>query len=329
MAYSESSKTDKRDWRAQNLALVMFLPTVMRMIWAEKEKDALEEMNRGRRGRPFLYSDAMVEWAMTLKAAMRLQYRQASGLMMFLLDIAGLEPIKRSQLCERGRHLAEMRSDTLIPATGVLASGAACSNIRKDITVAIDASGLRLSAAGRWRMKRHNDKDVSGWMKLHVAVDTATNEMLAFVITTEAVGDNTCFRMLADLMEEGGFDVKKVLADAAYTDKDNWNLMKERGIEFIANLKKNSSGRFRGCSSRGLQALRRIEIGEHAWKVEVGYGIRWKVECTFSDFKRLFGDMLTCRKPKWMAFELLWRVRAHNVYKDMLADLKNGSVMEV
>jgi hypothetical protein len=329
MAYYESGKTDKRDWKAQNMALVMFLPTILRMMWIEKEKEALREMNRGKRGRPFRYSDVMIEWAMTVKAAMRLQYRQVSGLIKFLLSAAGVDPIKRSQLCDRGNRLSEMHTDTNIPVTGVLASGTACPKVRKTVIAAIDSTGLRLSAAGRWRTKRHNDKDVSGWMKIHVAVDTATNEMLAFVITTEAVGDNTCFRMLADLLKDAGSDVKKILADAAYNDKDNWNLMKDRKIEFIANLKKNSSRRFRGCSARGLQAIRRMEIGEHAWKVEVGYGRRWKVECTFSDFKRLFGDMLTSRKPKWMAFEVYWRIRTHNIYKDLLEALENGSVEEV
>jgi len=307
------------------MALVMFLPAILDMMWIENEKGALEKMNAKKKGRPFKCSDAMVEWAMTVRAAMRLQYRQVSGLIAFLLNIVGLSSIKRSQLCERGKRLSEARTDTRIPVTGMISSGVACPKVRERITVAIDSTGLRLSAAGRWRTKRHNDKDVSGWMKVHVAVDTATNEMLAFVITTEAIGDNTCFMMLADLLEEGGFDVKKILADAAYNDKDNWNLMKERGIEFIANLKKNCSRRFKGCSSRGLQVLRKMEIGEHAWKVEVGYGTRWKVECTFSDFKRMFGDMVTSRRPKWMAFELHWRMRAHNIYKDLLTALENGS----
>jgi len=325
MAYSESGKTDKRDWKVQNMALVMFLPTILNMMWVEKERELLEKMNKGKVGAPFKYSDLMVEWAMTVKAAMGIPYRQASGLVIFMLKLARLDSIKRSQLWERGRRLAEEHMDTKTPITGVLASGSVLTKIRKAITVAIDASGMRLSAAGRWRMKHHRGKDVSGWVKIHVAVDVETNEMLAFVITTEAVGDNTCFMMLADLLRDGGFDVKKILADAAYNDKDNWNEMKERGIECIANLKKNSSRRIRGCSVRGLHVIRRMEIGEKAWKVEVGYGIRWKVECSFSDFKRLFGDMVTARKPKWMAFELFWRVRAYNLYKDLRAMLECGS----
>ncbi|MDR0508442.1 MAG: hypothetical protein LBG63_01250 [Candidatus Methanoplasma sp.] len=54
----------------------------------------------------------------------------------------------------------------------------------------------------------------------------------------------------------------------------------------------------------------------------------WKVECSFSDFKRLFGDMVTARKPKWVAFELFWRIHAHNINKDILAASENNSVAE-
>ena len=102
-----------------------------------------------------------------------------------------------------------------------------------------------------------------------------TNEILAFVITTEAISDNTCFMRLMDMLRDEGMDAKKVLADTVYDDRDNWNAMKERGMEFIANPKKNSTGKFNGCSSRGLQVLRRLEIGEEEWKIEVGYGMRW------------------------------------------------------
>jgi len=160
MTYSESGRTNKRDWKAQNMALVMFLPAILDMMWIENEKDALEEMNKKKKGRPFKCSDAMVEWAMTVRAAMRLQYRQVSGLIAFLLNIVGLSSIKRSQLCERGKRLSEMRADTRIPVTGMISSGVACPKVRKKIIVAIDSTGLRLSAAGRWRTKRHNDKDI-------------------------------------------------------------------------------------------------------------------------------------------------------------------------
>ena len=41
-----------------------------------------------------------------------------------------------------------------------------------------------------------------------------------------------------------------------------------------------TSGNIRGCAPRGLQILRRNEIGTEAWKIE----------CTFSDFKRMIGN---------------------------------------
>jgi len=99
----------------------------------------------------------------------------------------------------------------MVSVTGVPASGAAGPKVCREVIVAVDSTGLRLSAAGMWRTRRYNGMDVTLWVKLHVAVDLGTNEMLAFVITTETAGDNKCFRMLADLLQEGGFDVKNVL----------------------------------------------------------------------------------------------------------------------
>ena len=114
---------------------------------------------------------------------------------------------------------------------------------------------------GRWLAKRWNGKEVTWWIKLHIVSDVDTNEILAFVITTEAISDNICFMRLMDVLRDEGMDAKKVLADTVYDDRDNWNAMKERDIEFIANPKKNSTGKFNGCSSSGLQVLRRLEIG--------------------------------------------------------------------
>jgi hypothetical protein len=47
----------------------------------------------------------------------------------------------------------------------------------------------------------------------------------------------------------------------------------------------------------------------------VGYNIRWKVECTFSDLKRLFGDVLRARTRLTDMAEVFQKVRVLNIYK--------------
>jgi len=119
---------------------------------------------------------------------------------------------------------------------------------------------------------------------------------------------------------EAGHEIGTIYADAAYDAKDNWRLNYE-GMVFIANLRNNASGRFGGCAPRGLQAIRREEIGVEAWKVEVGYGRRWKVECAFSDFKRLLSETLRSRNLDMMAAELYWKVLTFDQYKEVRKNL--------
>jgi len=316
-------KVDNRDWRAQNGAPESMVASIVSMILGAGGPPE----RTGAPGRPREYPDEMVEWGAVLKASLGLGWRQAHGLLSSLLKEAGAPCIGYTQFYDRAKELAEKALHTCEPIPGMLVCGCCRPAAgRKRIVAAVDATGLRLNEAGKWRMKRWDGKDVAGWIKVHAAVDTDTNEVLAFAVTTEGCGDNTCFMRLMDLLAEGGHDVAKVLADAAYDDKDNWNEMRARGIDFKANIKKSCKGKFKGCAVRGLLALRREEIGEQAWKLEIGYGRRWKVECAFSDLKRLFGFMLKARLRKWMAFEVYWRIRAHNVYKGALMGLR-GEVM--
>ena len=97
------------------------------------------------------------------------------------------------------------------------------------------------------------------------------------------------------------------------------------GIEFIANIngvfdptkRGFGCGRFRGCAVRAKHVLRILEVGREKWKEEVGYSRRWRVEGTFSDLKRMFGDTLRARARERVA-ELIGRiVRCHNIFKSI------------
>ncbi len=124
-----------------------------------------------------------------------------------------------------------------------------------------------------------------------------------------------------------GHKVGKVLADATYDSKAIWNEYTARGIDVAINirnsqLKKNVPdypGRIRshGCVPRGREMARILKIGRDEWKREKGYNRRWKVECTFSDGKRLFGDTLSSRKLETDVEETVMKVLLLNEYKQI------------
>jgi transposase len=311
----------KRDWKVENNSPVrfaeeLFLEGFRLMMSAEIE------LNTGP-GRPREYPDAMVIRGMKIMHACKTGYRQTVGIMRGILGKTGIWCISVSQLYHRAKALSSgnIRSDPT--DARILAMGAAPVRpfAGRRITLAVDSTGVRPSSAGEWMAETWGrSAKKRGWIKLHAAVDVDTNEILAFVITDENCGDNTCFMMLVDMVSGAGHDVERIYADAAYDAKENWKL-RYRGIEFIANIRKDATGEFNGCAPRGLQALRRNEIGEEAWKIEVGYGRRWKVECTFSDFKRMLSETLRSRNRDTMAAELYWKVLTFDRYKKVRKEL--------
>jgi len=310
-------KEEKRVWRVENNTPVRFAEELIfegfgLMMIAESE------MYQGF-GRPREYTDAMVIWGAKIMYAFKTGYRNAVGIMKGILRNTGIECISVTQFYYRAKNIfsENTEADAKILARGC---GSAVPQPGKKITMAVDSTGVRPSSAGEWLAKTYNNKKKTGWIKFHVAADADTNEILAFVVTTEECGDNTCFMMLVSMVLAAGHDVERIYADAAYDAKDNWRLA-NIGITFISNIRKNAGGKFRGCAPRGLQVLRRNEIGEKSWKIEVGYGRRWKVECTFSDFKRLLSETLRSREQDMMAAELYWKVLTFDQYKAVRKNL--------
>ena len=140
------------------------------------------------------------------------------------IEKAGLPPISLTQLYVRCNSLcSDVRSEGRFLAFG---TGNVHPKGRK-ITVALDATGLSLNKYGSWMAHKWKPKIVTGWIKLHAAVNADTNEILAYVITDKKVGDISCTRKLMDL----------VMADAGYDSKANWRRYTEMGIRVCINIK--------------------------------------------------------------------------------------------
>jgi transposase len=315
-------RDEKRMWRVDNNAPVRFAEE---LIFEGFGMMMLTEIERhSGAGRPREYPDSMVIWGMKIMTTFKQGYRLTVGVMRGILKRTGIVCISVSQFYHRAKEIFSSGTSKEITDARILAVGVGqVTPSERRITLAVDSTGVRPSSAGEWLSKARNDKNVTGWIKFHIAVNVDTNEILAFVVTTEECGDNTCFMLLLNTVLDAGHEIGTIYADTSYDAKDNWRLT-YTGIRFISNIKTNSIGKFRGCAPRGLQALRRGEIGEREWKIEVGYGRRWKVECTFSDFKRMLAETLRSRERKMMAAELYWKVLTFDQYKGMRKELSGA-----
>ena len=138
-------------------------------------------------------------------------------------------------------------------------------------------------------MTRRREK---GYLKIHVAVNVKTKEILALEVTDEKVHDGKEMKALVEQVlkrNNKNFKIKLVLADGAYDDNKNFKYLQEKrilpGIKVRKNAiisPKNSKMRNREVESQTRDLLK--------WKKKKKYGCRWMAETAFSSIKRIFGE---------------------------------------
>ena len=185
-------------------------------------------------------------------------------------------------------------------------------DVDKDVTIAVDSTGIKVSNRGEWIRKVWKVK--RGFIKVHIAVDTRTKQILAIEVTKEDVGDGRMFGKLVRGSAEVA-DVKRVIGDGAYDSKSNFHLAAKMNVDPLIRVRKNASLHADGCIPRKFAVME--QLGNENWRREKGYGSRWMVESAFSSLKRIFGEYITSVKWKNIVNELLFKASIYNLFMKM------------
>jgi len=284
------------DWPSYNEALVkrgeILLDLSILHTWGEE----LEEMNRGKEGARYRYPDGFINLQGLLRALLRLPYRQLEG---FTHALSRWEPRLRapdySTTCRRANGLSIDPEPHLDPG--------------RPVTIAVDASGVKVSDRGEWMRAKWRRR--RGFLKIHIAVDVETKQIVAMEVTDEGTGDG---RMLVPLVEQAQrrCNVVRVLGDGAYDSRLSFAYLEELGIEPGIRVRRNSSARARGCHARKMAVMEQLRDPE-AWRRRVGYGGRWMAETAFSVIKRLFGEYVMARSFSNMVREMILKASLYNL----------------
>jgi Transposase DDE domain len=175
--------------------------------------------------------------------------------------------------------------------------------------IAVDSSGIKVTNRGEWLSRKHG-VERRGWLKLHVAVDTRSGQVLSMEVTEEDVHDT---RMLKPLIE-GSLKVApvgKALGDGAYDSRANFQFLSSNGIEPVIRVRKNSVPKARGCYARKYAVQEQLQDRE-TWSKKHGYGHRWIVESAFSSIKGRLGEHIRAKKLSNMAQEVRLKVFTYN-----------------
>jgi len=257
----------------------------------EKE---LKELNENKKGRKFKFPNSMIKCCSKIKFAFRTGWRQVSGILSSLKKWIPIPEVpKKSQISERFNELKFDYQESIIKENSQ--------------NVAIDSTGIKLRFSGQWIREKHKVK--SPFLKLHVAVNTKTNQAVAKSLTEDSVSDGSQARKL--LLESSEISrVKKVFMDGAYDEIALWNWCLKKKIKPFIRLRKNAKPN--GLNYRAEQAKRMHKIGHDEWMKERGMGEREPAECWNSSYKRRFGEFFTLRKDKNMLQEINFKIMMCN-----------------
>jgi len=298
-----------RNWKEYNNALVsraelFFDPKILK-DW-EKE---LRRMNKRKNGRRFEYPENFIKSIVLLGTYFGFTYRKTEELVkVFKMFMPSLKKPDHSTIHRRMLGMDLNLGDSI--------------RHRKGLIVSIDSSGLKVHNRGEWI--RHKHKVRRGYLKIHFAVNTKTREIVELESTKEEVGDNRRFRPIVRKMLKK-YRLKKVLADAAYDDHRNFNLLDSKKIIPAIKTKRNSR-EFKWWKTydrkhrvrRKYAAL--LMTDYEKWKRKVGYGKRWISEIVFSSFKANFGESFASKKMENIEKEILRKAYVHNA---MMNSMKN------
>jgi hypothetical protein len=160
----------------------------------------------------------------------------------------------------------------------------------------------------KWKIHR-------GWIKVHLAVNVETKEIVGIEVTDETISDGAKFNSLVNQAERniGGGKIGGALGDGGYDRREIFNYLNEKGIQPIIKIRSNACTKSRGSPARA-DAVREIkEIGYQAWREKYRYGRRWATETTFSAVKRIAGERVSASKPENMLQEAKLKFAFYNI----------------
>ena len=124
--------------------------------------------------------------------------------------------------------------------------------------IALDSTGIKVTNRGEWLPHKWNVR--KGYLKIHIAVDIKKKKIVSLDVTSEEVHDGSRLKKLVDNALENN-TLKKVIADGAYDNKENFQYLLDNNIEAAIKVRKNSTtyDRSIGCYSRKIDVLKQLK----------------------------------------------------------------------
>ena len=285
-----------RNWREYNRSLVnrgsvtfWFSQEVVNSWYAAERTQ--------RKGRPKVYADEMIRCGLMVRALFKIPLRMLQGFIASLVIALGVSAVcpHYSVFCRRAKGLK-------IPLRQLLRPG-------ERLNIVFDSTGVKVFGEGEWKVRKHGYSKRRTWRKIHVGMCVDTGQVVVSAISARDVSDEQAMIRMMSALDD--VPLGDVLGDGAYDTTDCRQTIYDSGGRQVIPPRKTA----REQKARAIpalverdEAIRRIkELGEEgraAWKQEIGYHRRSRVETCMFRYKTILGDRFAARRDWSQATEV-------------------------
>ena len=326
------------DWKIYNKGLVKRGEILLDFDIFKGWEEELYQLNKNKVGAPFQYPDGFILFLLRLKVIFQIDYRRLQGVENGIIKL--MPHVKKAaDYSTIQRRLKRLKIKLEV-----------YQEKQEEEEIAGDASGLKSTNRGEYRMNKYRGGVKKRYVKLHISVNIKTRQIVASIVTGDDVSDNRKLKELIEEAEKSG-KVIKALFDKGYESKENYWYLKERGIkavikpretlrgeritEEIAKLKRGML-RSRKCERNieiekrliRLEEMERNQREEDRWREECGYGYRWGCEGRYSAFKRIFGEEVFSKGMENIRNEVQIKVNLLNQFRSILIKANKSKRIE-
>jgi hypothetical protein len=255
-----------------------------------------------KKGGQFQYSDSAIIMCLTIREVYKLTLRASQGFIQSILNMSypGIKCPNYSIISRRTQKL-----EVEIPRLPV----------HGPIDVVIDSTGFKVYGEGEWKVRQHGYSKRRTWVKLHVAANPNTKEIISEAVTSNRITDSKAFPNIFKKIDR---PMNAIAADGAYDKKDCYAVINARDTIPIIPPQKNAKVRndpelsVRNFCIEYIRHLGNDEEARKKWKIESGYHMRSIAENAMFRLKQIFSPALKSRKPKTQETGLNVRIAALN-----------------
>lgn len=257
------------DWPSYNRSVVRRGEILFSYGFLDTWDSELARMNENKKGKPFTFPGSFILAVGHIRVYFHLPYRQTGGTIKATGKSLPSHP-SYGHMCKR------------INRVNVDVTGSVRTDDDDDIIIAIDSTGIKVTNRGQWMFDKWGARNKKkGYLKIHVAVNIKTNEILALEVTDEKVHDSRIMRRpvkhVLDNHDGENVGIKSALSDGAYDSNRDFKFLNDEGIEPAIKVRKNS------ITSSKSNRMRNREVKQQTkdflkWKKKKRYGQRWMLK---------------------------------------------------